>query len=158
MSASRGKLIEMIDATTESVIWTMSELATTIVCVSIPALRPLYRSIRGGSSSNDASNYNNLAPYGKSSGRRTEPPDYILDTMVTTTVNGKDTDNDSDGGRKIMEVGEDTDTRHMLERPMNSNTIYQVNEVVLSYEDRRPGDGNMGDNMPSVPVKARQHI
>ncbi|KAJ5782941.1 hypothetical protein N7457_004715 [Penicillium paradoxum] len=150
-------------ATTDSVIWTMSELATTIVCVSIPVFRPLYRTLRGGYPSNDASDYNDRQVYRKSSGQRTEQPDYVMETIVTTTVNERDmendNDNDNDSGRKIIEVGEDTDTRHMLERPpLNPHTIYQVNEVVLSYEDRPPGDGNVGDSMPSVPVKARQQV
>lgn len=152
-----------IDATTDSVMWTMSELTTTIVCVSIPALRPLYRSIRGNLSSNDASNYNDLPPYGKSSGGRSgghsARPTFAMDTVTTTTVHGKDIDSESRGSERNEGHGEDTDTRHILQHPSPHSTgIYQVNEVTVSYEDRRPGDVTPGDNMPSVPVKARQHI
>ncbi|TVY43173.1 hypothetical protein LOCC1_G003191 [Lachnellula occidentalis] len=38
-------------AVSDSVMWTMSELTLTIICVSIPALRPLYNRVTGGSSS-----------------------------------------------------------------------------------------------------------
>ncbi|KAF7524706.1 hypothetical protein PCG10_005508 [Penicillium crustosum] len=150
-------------ATTDSVMWTMSELTTTIVCVSIPALRPLYRSIRGNLSSNDASNYNDLPPYGKSSGGRSggcsARPTFAMDTVITTTVHGKDVDSESRDSGRNEGHGEDTDTRRILQHPSPHSTgIYQVNEVTVSYEDRRPGDVTSGDNMPSIPVKARQHI
>lgn len=152
-----------LDATTDSVMWTMSELTTTIICVSIPALRPLYRSIRGTLSSNDASNYNDLPPYGKSSGGRSGGrsggPTFAMDTVTTTTVHGKDIDSESRDSGRNEGHGEDTDTRHILQHPSPHSTgIYQVNEVTVSYEDRRPGDVMPGDNMPSIPVKARQHI
>lgn len=151
-----------IDATTDSVMWTMSELTTTIICVSIPALRPLYRSIRGNLSSNDASNYNDLPPYAKSSGGRSggrnAKPTFAMDTVTTTTVHGKDIDSDSRGSGGNEGHGEDTDTRHILQHPPPHSTgIYQVNEVTVSYEDRRPGDVTPGDDIP-IPVKARQHI
>ncbi|CAI7599697.1 unnamed protein product [Penicillium glandicola] len=143
-------------ATTDSVIWTMSELTTSVICVSIPALRPLYRSIRGSNSSNDASDYNNLPAYGKGSTRCSTKPTYAMDAITTTTVRGKEFDDESSGSGRNEE---DTDTRHILQesRP-DSTAIYRVNEVTVSYEYRRPGDGLTGDNMPSVPVKARQHI
>lgn len=141
----------------------MSELTTTIVCVSIPALRPLYRSIRGNLSSNDASNYNDLPPYGKSSGGRSggrsAKPTFAMDTVTTTTVHGKDFDNMSGGSGRNEEQGDDTDTRHILQHPLPHSTgIYQVNEVRISYEDRRPSYGVTSENMPSIPVKTRHHI
>ncbi|KAJ5614974.1 hypothetical protein N7537_000088 [Penicillium hordei] len=150
-------------ATTDSVMWTMSELTTTIVCVSIPALRPLYRSIRGNLSSNDASNYNDLPPYAKGSGgrsgRRSAKPTFAMDTVITTTVHGKDIDTESRCSGRNEGHGEDTDTRHILQHPPpHSTRIYQVNEVKVSYEDRRSGDVIPSDNMSSIPVKARQHI
>ncbi|KAJ5382274.1 hypothetical protein N7517_000185 [Penicillium concentricum] len=150
-------------ATTDSVIWTMSELTTTIICVSIPALRPLYRSIRGNNSSNDASYYNNIPPYRKGSGgrsgERSAEPTFAMDTITTTTVNAKDIDDESGASGRNEDHGEDTDTRHILQHPHpQSPGIYQVNEVRVSYEDRRPGGGMAGDNMPSIPVKAKQHI
>ncbi|KAJ5493721.1 hypothetical protein N7463_009808 [Penicillium fimorum] len=136
-------------ATTDSVMWTMSELTTTIICVTIPALRPLYRSIRGNNSSNDASYYNNLPPYGKYSGGRSgecsAKPTFAMDTITTTTINGKDIDAESGASGRNEEHGEDTDTKHILQHPdSRSPGIYQVNEVRISYEDRRPGDGMAG--------------
>jgi hypothetical protein len=141
----------------------MSELTTTIVCVSIPALRPLYRSIRGNLSSNDASNYNDLPPYAKGSGgrsgRRSAKPTFAMDTVITTTVHGKYIDTESRCSGRNEGHGEDTDTRHILQHPPpHSTRIYQVNEVKVSYEDRRSGDVMPSDNMSSIPVKARQHI
>lgn len=135
----------------------MSELSTTILCVSIPALRPLWRSICGDISSNDASNYTDLPPYGKSSaGRSVKQPTFAMDTVTTTTVHGKDLDDESGSSGRNEEHGEDTDTRHILPHPRPHSTgIYQVNEVTISYEDRRPGDG---DSIPSDPVKTRQHL
>ncbi|KAJ5106125.1 hypothetical protein N7456_002800 [Penicillium angulare] len=147
-------------ATTESVIWTNSELTTTIICVSVPALRPLYRSLRGQNSSNDASNYNNLGKsYGKSSNNRSRQPSYGMDTLVTTTIQGKGDGMDINGGKTIeLDDGEDIDTRRILPGPgYDTHNIYQVKEVTVSYEERR-NDGMAGDNMPSAPVRARQHI
>ncbi|KAL4953577.1 hypothetical protein BDW69DRAFT_184368 [Aspergillus filifer] len=135
-------------ATTDSVIWTNSELTTTIVCVSVPALRPLYRSIRGLTSSKDASNYNNPGSYGKISGNRSRQPSYGMDTLVTSAV-------PRDGKNVEADEGEDVDTRRILPTRGDQHNIYQVREVIVSYEDRRPGEGSVPD---SPPVKATQHV
>lgn len=39
------------DATADSVMWTSSELCTTIICVSIPSFRPLWQRFVSGSAS-----------------------------------------------------------------------------------------------------------
>ncbi|TVY26086.1 hypothetical protein LHYA1_G004285 [Lachnellula hyalina] len=46
-----NKTSDYLFAVSDSVMWTMSELTLTIICVSIPALRPLYNRVTGGSSS-----------------------------------------------------------------------------------------------------------
>lgn len=152
------------DATSDSVIWTNSEITTTIVCVTIPSLRPLYRSIRGGSSSNDASYYNNITPqYQKSSGLRSARFDYTLDTLTTTTVHSKGIEEQGisrNGRRADADQGsDDTDTRHILNHDhYNTPMIHQVTEVDVSFEERRTPSDRENMNMPSMPVKARQHV
>ncbi|KAL4928050.1 uncharacterized protein BDV17DRAFT_298785 [Aspergillus undulatus] len=148
-----GALTESEDylyATTDSVIWTNSELTTTIVCVSVPALRPLYRSIRGLSSSKDASSYNNPGTYGKIS----RQPSYGMDTLVTASqARGRD----RDGKNVEVDDNEDMDTKRILAGDGGrSHNIYQVREVTVSYEDRRPGEGSVSSD--STPVRAKQHI
>ncbi|BCS25357.1 uncharacterized protein APUU_50068S [Aspergillus puulaauensis] len=160
---SLSQSTEYLYATTDSVIWTNSELTTTIVCVSVPALRPLYRSIRGLASSKDASNYNNLGgSYGKSSANRSRQPSYGMDTLISSRIQGDDGQDcvvTSNGKTVEIDDGDDIDTRRIL--PRNRDTaqnIYQVKEVIVSYEDRRNGEGSVGESMPPPPVRARQHI
>ncbi|KAL4907811.1 hypothetical protein BDW74DRAFT_189220 [Aspergillus multicolor] len=163
-------------ATTDSVIWTNSELTTTILCVSAPALRPLYRSLRGQVSSKDASNYNNIngSSYGKTTGNRTRKESYGMDTLVTSVV-PKGHERSDSGSDAVKGDEEDVDTRHILSpRPSGTmaqgqhHNIYQTREVIVEYEERRPGDvgeggslgslGNEGLASPVVPVRVRQHI
>ena len=149
------------DATTDSVMWTNSELTTTIICVSVPALRPLYRSLRGGLSSSDPASYNNMTPYyAKNSGARSYGPEYALETMTTTTVHGKGGHEGPFVGEKHIEADQasgDTDTQRILSSShYNAHTIQQVTEVEVSYEDRRAGSER--DNMPAMPVKAKAHV
>ncbi|KAM3086981.1 hypothetical protein ACMFMG_001091 [Clarireedia jacksonii] len=47
---SLNETSDYLYAVSDSVMWTMSELTVTIVCVSIPALRPIYNRLTGGSS------------------------------------------------------------------------------------------------------------
>ncbi|KAL4920481.1 hypothetical protein BDW62DRAFT_198795 [Aspergillus aurantiobrunneus] len=175
-TTSLGSLSESTDylyATTDSVIWTNSELTTTIVCVSVPALRPLYRSLRGQSSSNHASNYNNLGGSGKAASRSRQAS-YGMDTFVTTGQ-GRGRGKNGGVGSGVEEVDGDADvdmdTRRILPVSSNgngngdgngdgngrrarggsNNNIYQVQEVIVSYEERQ-GDGD------ARPVKARQHV
>ncbi|KAL4874554.1 hypothetical protein BJY04DRAFT_225864 [Aspergillus karnatakaensis] len=146
-------------ATTNSVIWTNSELTTTIICVSVPALRPLYRSIRGLSSSKDASsNYNNgrSRSYGKISGHQSKAQQsYGMDTLGTTSQVRRD-------GKNIeVDDGEDVDTRRMLGQNGRdpAQGIYQVREVIVSYEERRAGETIPEGSVPdSPPVRAKQHV
>lgn len=138
---------------TESCIWTNSEITLTIICVSIPPLRPLYRSIRGDNSSNDASQYNHISPYSaqKLSAEKSQRPDYALESLTTTTVHGKTNGNDRFTGPSSGIEG--LDTRHILKDQIyETNAIHQTTEVDLSYEDRK------GNDVVAVPVKARQHI
>ena len=150
----------ILDATTDSVIWTNSEMTTSMICVSIPALRPLYRYIRGTDSYQDDSGYSDLPPSGNSSGGRSKltgrkRPTYTLDSLVTTTVQGKSM-NDTRTDLETDERSDDADTRHMLNEPnsYSDNNIHQVHEVTVSYDERRPGEAQM----PPLPVKARQHV
>ncbi|PLB42583.1 uncharacterized protein BDW47DRAFT_121684 [Aspergillus candidus] len=147
-------------ATTDSVIWTNSEMTTTMICVSIPALRPLYRYLHGNNSFQDDSGYSDLPASGKSSVGRSKltgrkRPTYTLDSLVTTTVQGKSL-NDTRTELEADERSDDADTRQMLNYPngYNDNNIHQVNEVTVSYDERRPGESQM----PPLPVKARQHV
>ncbi|KAL3474274.1 hypothetical protein BJX99DRAFT_271806 [Aspergillus californicus] len=181
-TTSLGSLTVSTDylyATTDSVMWTNSELTTTIICVSVPALRPLYRSLRGLNSSKDASNYNNIggSSYGKTSGNRSRQPSYGMDTLVTS-VQARGRNGDGDPKNEIeIEIDDredvDVDTRHILGpagRPGGgggsprgaSRDIYQTREVIVSYEDRRQAvgeGGSIGEGGSSPdPVRARQHL
>ncbi|KAJ5257105.1 hypothetical protein N7478_013209 [Penicillium angulare] len=143
-------------AVTESAIWTNSEITLTMICVSVPALRPLYRSLAGRSTSNETSNYNQINPYHlqKYNGQ-TSHPDYALESLTTTTVHGKQAACDNSATSKhtgIDEGSDDMDTSHILNHQnYDPSVIHQITEVDISYEERK------GD-VPTVPAKARQHI
>ncbi|KAM5343710.1 hypothetical protein ACJ41O_012247 [Fusarium nematophilum] len=51
-------------ATSDSVIWTASEVTTTVVCVTLPALRPLYNKVRGQESSSAGYRQHDDSAYG----------------------------------------------------------------------------------------------
>lgn len=163
-------------------MWTNSEITTTMVCISVPALRPLYRFLRGTESTNKNSNYNSLPPYAKysssagrsRSGKNTHNDDIDLDTLVTTTPQADEQGPDVmkasttnsiqalKGNNKGSGVGVgvgDSDTGGIL-----PSHIYQVNEVSVSYEDGghigsacRDEDRDKDDIIP-MPVKAKQHV
>lgn len=131
-------------------------MTTSMICVSIPALRPLYRYLRGVDSCQEESDYSDLPESGKTSGGRSKfsgrkRPTYTLDSLVTTTVQGKSMNDPS-----VDERSDDADTRQMLNYPNNytDHNIHQVREVTVSYDERRPGEAQM----PPVPVSARQHV
>lgn len=83
-------------------MWTMSELTATIICVTIPALRPLHNRLTGGSSTGGPyQNYGNDnrksgAAHGSEFGltsRRTKNGKMQCDCDVTQC--GNDTDSDT---------------------------------------------------------------
>ena len=116
-----------------------------MICVTVPALRPLYRYVRGKNSTNEASDYNNLTPhYGKSShGRSGARNEFGLDTLTETTIQGKSSPGQNDSGSE-------------------EHIIHQVTEVTVSYEEqdetRAPSERGGHDQFPAAPVRARQHL
>ncbi len=86
-----------------------------------------------------------------------------MDTLVTSKIRGGDDGQDcvvTTSGKTVeIDDGDDIDTRRIL--PRNRDTaqnIYQVKEVIVSYEDRRNGEGSVGESTSPPPVRARQHI
>lgn len=85
-------------ATADSVMWTSSELCITIICVSIPSLRPLWQRFTGGSSTDQY--YNNSRSRGGFGTKLHTNPDnrstdqevgagaYPLESMNNVEING----------------------------------------------------------------------
>ncbi|KAJ5887854.1 hypothetical protein N7495_007895 [Penicillium taxi] len=140
-------------ATTDSVMWTNSELTTTIICISIPALRPLFRSIRGMKSNEDASNYNNMdqsfksAPGGRSG--------YVMGSMARV-ITGKDLEQQDD---MFDEESGDADTNHILQDNRHqSQLITKMTELTVSYENRSTRGSEISPSDEFEPVSTRQNI
>ncbi|KAI1138447.1 hypothetical protein F5Y05DRAFT_418770 [Hypoxylon sp. FL0543] len=121
-------------ATADSVMWTSSELTITIICVSIPVLRPLWIGLFGGTVSSDRYYKQSDGSDGiVTIGRIRKTPKKLdtelgLDTIPRPDV--KDT--------QITAIGA---TRHDLdtgsERSIlrDSQTIQKVQEFTIAYEN-----------------------
>lgn len=96
------------------------------------------------------------------SGGRSGNLSYAMDSLVTTTVQGKDIEPSGGINRRhnsTEEEDEDTDTRRILhDHPERSHIIHKVTEVSISYGEMGRGRTVTADDMPSVPVKSRQQV
>lgn len=116
-----------------------------MICVSVPALRPLYRQIKGSNSTNEASDYNNLTPqYNKHSiVRSANRNEFGLDTLTETTIQGKTF------GSKLDQRNDSGSEEHI---------IHQTTEVMLSYEDNDESRASERGGADHSPVQSRQHL
>ncbi|TVY55497.1 Satratoxin biosynthesis SC1 cluster protein 4 [Lachnellula cervina] len=80
-----NKTSDYLFAVSDSVMWTTSELTLTIICVCIPALRPLYNRVTGGSSSGGQGPSGPYYQQNDTKGTGTGTGTFKMDTM------GKDT-------------------------------------------------------------------
>lgn len=92
------KCLSSPDATADSVMWTSTELCITIVCVSIPSLRPLWQRFTGGSSTDQY--YGNGQSQGRYASKLHTNPDnsehqqevgasdYPLENMRNVKIDG----------------------------------------------------------------------
>lgn len=119
-----------IDATSDSVIWTASEVTTTIVCVCIPTLRPLYNRMRGQESSSagyqqhDDSGYKNGSnsyPLGSFPGNRSKVGKNNFSNVEATQKAKNDSDETI-----LLQGGKESGN--------NNNNIIRVQEVSITYE------------------------
>ncbi|KKA16263.1 hypothetical protein T310_10149, partial [Rasamsonia emersonii CBS 393.64] len=151
-------LLWLTDATTGSVMWTNSEMTVTIICVSIPALRPLYKHLTGQSSGADGGNSGgyhysytkrSVKLTGRDGGDEEDPTyNYSMNpmgaskTVIKHTPKNDDHDNDnSSDGRSILR-----------ESRANNTTIYQTQEVTVTYDDYNKSTEGM------MAMSAKQHV
>ncbi|RGP71693.1 hypothetical protein FLONG3_6997 [Fusarium longipes] len=95
----------------DSVMWTVSEVTATIVCLTLPSLRPLYKKLRNqetssaGYQQHDDSAYNNTGTFPLSSFRNQENNDNNNLTKVEAGIIAGKNDSDEaillDGSRKM---------------------------------------------------------
>ncbi|KAG4033231.1 hypothetical protein MFRU_005g02440 [Monilinia fructicola] len=125
-----GETDDYLYAVSDSVMWTMSELTATIICVSIPALRPLYNRLTGGSSTGGP--YQNYG-YDNNKSGATSGGEYGMKPMnrgnkdqygVEVTQGGADNDTDSD-----------TCILSELPQSPTKGGIRRHHEVTVTYED-----------------------
>ncbi|KAF7959487.1 hypothetical protein EAE96_001103 [Botrytis aclada] len=121
-------------AVSDSVMWTMSELCATVICVTIPALRPLYNRITGGSSTGGP--YQNYDFDNQKSGPGAGAGEYNLKSLkrgnkeatqygVEVTRGGVDNDTDSDTCILAPPTADD----------LKDGGIQRHREVTVTYED-----------------------
>lgn len=121
----------MTDATSDSVIWTASEVTTTIVCLTLPALRPLYNKVRGQESSSAGYQQHDDSTY-KPGGS------YALSSFPAERGGG-DTGFNKNGNFANVEAGRSTvknaSDETILLQGDDKRNIRRVQEVSISYEN-----------------------
>ncbi|KAJ4174290.1 hypothetical protein NW754_004705 [Fusarium falciforme] len=130
-------------ATSDSVIWTASEVTTTIVCVTLPALRPLYNKVRGQESSSagyqqhDDSAYNTGGSFHMSS--------YANKRKDTGLGYPKGSSNfaSAEASRDPTTIKNDSDETILLQG--EGKNIMRVQEVSVSYDN--------GNSLNNVSIK-----
>ncbi|KAI1407383.1 hypothetical protein F5Y13DRAFT_183430 [Hypoxylon sp. FL1857] len=121
-------------ATADSVMWTSSELTITIICVSIPVLRPLWIGLFGGIMSSDryykhSDGSNGIITIGRLRKAKKTDTELGLDTIPRPDV--KDTHTTAIGTvRRNSETG--SSERSILR---DSQTIQKVQEFTIAYEN-----------------------
>lgn len=109
----------------------MSELTATIICVSIPALRPLYNRLTGGSSTGGP--FQNYGNDNHKSGANAGS-EYGLKSL---NRGNKDQNYDVEVTRGSPENDTDSDTCILSGSPDDANDggIRRHHEVTITYED-----------------------
>ncbi|QSZ32156.1 hypothetical protein DSL72_001727 [Monilinia vaccinii-corymbosi] len=111
-----------------SIIWTMSELTATIICVSIPALRPLYNRLTGRSSHGEP--YKNYS-HGNNKSGHAAGGEYGLKSM---NRGKKGPHSDVEGMQGDMDNDDDSDAGILTEGPENGG-IRRHHEFTVTFED-----------------------
>ncbi|KAI0884105.1 uncharacterized protein GGS22DRAFT_189235 [Annulohypoxylon maeteangense] len=119
-------------ATADSVMWTSSELTITIVCVSAPVLRPLWRKLVGRTSTDqsygNSDRSNEIMTIGRIRKARKTDTELALDTIprpdiknTRTTAIGTNRGNLNTGSQQSI--------------LRNSQAIQKTKEFTISYEE-----------------------
>ncbi|KAI1206360.1 uncharacterized protein F4807DRAFT_439794 [Annulohypoxylon truncatum] len=119
-------------ATADSVMWTNSELTITIICVSAPVLRPLWRRFIGRTntdqSEEDSDRSNGIITIGRLRKARKLDIELALDTIPRPDI--KNTRTTAIGANRR---NSDTGSEQSILR--NSKAIQKTKEFTISYED-----------------------
>ncbi|KAF4609614.1 hypothetical protein G7Y89_g15841 [Cudoniella acicularis] len=118
-------------ATTESLIWTSTEVTMTIVCVCISALRPLWTHLRGGSSSGGYQEHT-----GPRSKRGTS---YGLQNLPSETRCTYTREVSHDRGM------DDADTESSKGIVTHGAAIHRVQQFNVTYEDAQSNSSTRDD-------------
>ncbi|KAH6999436.1 hypothetical protein EDB80DRAFT_650261 [Ilyonectria destructans] len=117
-------------ATSDSVIWTASEVTTTIVCLTLPALRPLYNKMRGQESSSAGYQQHDDSTYRQGGS-------YALSSFPAKRGDG-DTGFNKNGNFANVEAGRSTaknDSDETILLQGDDKNIRRIQEVSISYEN-----------------------
>jgi hypothetical protein len=101
----------------DSLVWTTTEITVTIVCVSVPTLRPLWKKWRGYDSS--SAGYGSYAEQRYAEDSSTNNRSYHLKVFACRHAEERD-DVDGNSDKNILGEG---------------NTITCATEVCVAYED-----------------------
>lgn len=126
-------LIFLSDACSDSVCWTFSELTLTIVCVTLPALRPLWKRVTGQSSSG----YGNYYKHSQSKGgfpSRAEQGAINLDYMPGAAKKASDPMYTTQAGKASVHSDGNSDRSILGGQKGNQESIQRVQEVTVTYD------------------------
>lgn len=131
-----------VDATADSIIWTNSEMTITIMCASIPVIRPLWTKILGGSITDRYYKQSDKQSEGSSGiitiGRwrrkeRKADTEFDLDTIPRPDVTSTKTTTIG-----TFEGSFDADSEHDILR--DSQVIQQRREFTIDYQGGRESE------------------
>ncbi|KAF4301656.1 hypothetical protein GTA08_BOTSDO09042 [Botryosphaeria dothidea] len=120
-------------ACSDSVCWTFSELTLTIVCVTLPALRPLWKRVTGQSSSG----YGNYYKHSQSKGgfpSRAEQGAINLDYMPGAAKKASDPMYTTQAGKASVHSDGNSDRSILGDQKGNPESIQRVQEVTVTYD------------------------
>ena len=118
-----------IDSISDSVMWTVSEVTATIVCLTLPSLRPLYKKMRGEDFSSGGYQQHDDSAYRHN-------PSFPLGSL-------RGQDNDKDDTSTKIESGvltgkNDSDEAILLHQgTMAKGNIIRTQEVSVTYGQGR---------------------
>ena len=120
-----------IDSISDSVMWTVSEVTATIVCLTLPSLRPLYKKMRGEDFSSGGYQQHDDSAYRHN-------PSFPLGSL-----RGQDTEQDATSAKiesGVLTGKNDSDEAILLHQgSMAKGNIIKTQEVKISY-----GEGHRG--------------
>ncbi|KAM0433446.1 hypothetical protein ACHAPT_004326 [Fusarium lateritium] len=125
--------LDYLFATSDSVIWTASEVTTTIVCVTLPALRPLYNKVRGQESSSAGYQQHDDSAYG--AGGSFHMSSYAGKRKDAGLGYPKNSSNfaSAEASRDPTTIKNDSDETILLQG--DGKNIMRVQEVSVSYDN-----------------------